>query len=60
MLNTSFSGCQCWYSFKNKIPFPGAKAITDFLCTFWSVLFFFLTLKECIPDMFDVIYSDKI
>ena len=52
-----FLGGQSWYSFDDKTPIPGAKAI---LAVYLLICFFFETLKECIPDLFDVLYSDKI
>ena len=47
-----FLGHQCWYSFDDKTPLLGAKAVmTD--CVHANLFFFLLllwTLKDCIPD----------
>ena len=52
-----FLGSHCWSSFNDKTPLPGAKAILTYCA---HALFFFpQTLKECIPDLFDVLHSDK-
>ena len=54
-----FLGHQCWASFNDKTPFPGAKA-TLTCCVLAGLFFFFETLKKCSPDLFDVLCSDKI
>ena len=52
-------GHQCWSSFHDKTPFPGAKAIlTRSVCA--GQFFSFEILKECDPDLFNVLSSDKI
>ena len=53
-----FLGHQCWASF-NDDSLPRCQGHTDLLCTCWTVLFF-ETLKKRIPDLFDVLCSDKI
>ena len=48
-----FPGRQCWCSFHDKNPFPGAKATWICLVLADSTfLILFETLKECIPDLF--------
>ena len=44
-----------------KTPFPGTKALMT-LCVRAGLFFFFSfqTLKRCNPDLFNIIYSDKI
>ena len=54
-----FLGRQCWYFFDDKTPFPGAKAILSMLYVY-VLACFFETLKKCIPDLFSILYSDKI
>ena len=58
-----FLGCQCWYSFDDENTFPGAKAILlavyVLICFLDFFGFVFETLKECIPDLSDVLCSDK-
>ena len=51
-----FLGCQCWSSFDDKTPFPGARAILT-RCVLADLVF--EILKKCIPDWFDVLCSDK-
>ena len=47
------------YFFSDKTPFPGAKAIlTRSVCA--GQFFSFEILKECDPDLFNVLSSDKI
>ena len=54
-----FLGCQCWHSFNDKTAFLGTKFILT--CCVWAdPISFFETLKECIPNLFDVLCSDKI
>ena len=54
-----FLGSQCWFSFDDKTPFPGVKAmLTCYVCT--GPFFFFETLKKCNPDLFNVLCSDEI
>ena len=53
----SFLESQSWYSFRDKIPFLGAKAILP-RCVCADLLFF-ETFKECIPDSFDVLCSER-
>ena len=53
----SFLGQQCPSSFNDKAPFPGAKAILTRCVR--AEPFFSETLKESIPDLSDVLYSDK-
>ena len=57
-----FIGCQCWYSFNDKTAFLGTKFILTFCvwADFFVFFFFLATLKECIPNLFDVLCSDKI
>ena len=46
-----FLGHQCWYSFDDKAPLLGAKAVmTDCVHANLFFFFFFRTLKEYIPD----------
>ena len=52
-----FLGCPCWSPIQDKTPFPGAKAILTRCAR--ADPFFSETLKECIPDSSDVLYSDK-
>ena len=51
-----FLGCQCWYFFNGKTSFPGAKRVLTQCVR--ADLGFFESLKECIPDLFDVLCSD--
>ena len=54
-----FLGFQFQSSFNDKTPFPGAKAIlTRSVCA--GQFFSFEILKECDPDLFNVLSSDKI
>ena len=57
MKKPSFLGHQCWSSFHDKIPSPGAEAI---LTSCVLLIYFLDTLKECIPDLFNVLCSDEI
>ena len=54
-----FLGHQCWYSFNDTTPFPGAEVkLTRCVCVFF--FFFFKknkTLKECIPDLLSALCS---
>ena len=52
-----FSGGQCWFSFDDKTPFTAAKALPT--CHVHADLFFFKTLKEGIPDLFDVLCAEN-
>ena len=54
----SFLGHQCWSSFHDKSPAPGAKAMLT-VHVLICVVFFFSILKKCIPDSFNVFCSDK-
>lgn len=54
-----FLGCQCWYSFNDKTPFPDAKT-TLTPCAHANLFFFFLNLKDYIPYLSNVLHSDKI
>lgn len=55
-----FLGCQCWYSFDDKTLFPAAKAVLTH-CVHADLFFVCLeTLKECMPDLFNVLCSNKI
>ena len=55
-----FLGCQSQSSFDDTF-FPGAQAIlTRCVCVFLVLVFFLEVLKECIPDLFNVLCSDKI
>ena len=58
-----FLGHQCYYSLHSKTPFQGAKVILTH-CVHAGL---FLPkkkkkkiLKECIPELFDVLCSDKL
>ena len=53
---------QCWYSFDDTTPFPGAKAILP-CCVHVGLFFFFFffeILKKCNHDLFNILCSDKI
>ena len=57
-----FLGHQCWSSFDDKAPFPGAKAILTavYMLIYCVVFFFFLeTLKESVPNLFALLCSNK-
>ena len=52
-----FLGLQCWSSLDDKTPFPGAKAtLTCYVC---AGPFCFSALKECTPDLFDVLFLTR-
>ena len=53
-----FLGSQCWFSFDDKTPFPGVKAMLT--CYVPAGLVSFETLKKCIPALLNVLCSDKI
>ena len=57
MKKPSLLGHQGWSSFHDKTPSPGAEAI---LTSCILLIYFLDTLKECIPDFFNVICSDEI
>ena len=55
-----FLGHQCWSSFDAQTPFLGAKAIlTHYVHTDLLSFSAFENLNEYIPDLFDVLCSDK-
>lgn len=43
-----FLGCQCWYSFNDKTPFPDAKT-TLTPCAHANLFFFFFELEGLYP-----------
>ena len=46
-------------SFDDKIPFPGAKAIL-YVPRAYMLVCFSENLKTCVPNLFNVLCSDKI